>query len=437
MTSTATAEFTVGTQARRRLRVTDVALLSALAVATEVLYCVVALRRYRPDSDADHYMSIADSIAHGRGWSSVFPYLWMHPTAFRPPLYPLLLGSLFSVTGTKVGVAQALNIAFGCAVVVLAAVVAARLADRTAGLVAGGLVAVYPPLLANDGVPLTEPLALALTLGAILALSHRRLLIAAVLCGLLMLTRPSAQLLVPVVAVWLLAVHVHWRQVLAYVALALAVVAPWLIRNEIVFGKPVLVTSDGFNLAAIYSPLAIHEGHFIDPARDPRFAAVRGYASSHRNLNEADLDAAFRTEGERGIREHPTAVPRTMANNLAYLFDLRWRANDSAERLDGRNMTFRHATLPLVWLVTAAGLVGLLLDRRRAGCGVVWLCLGYFTAVGIATVAPPRLRAPVDVCCCIGVALLVTRLAAKRSGRPDDSESPEYPDPTVMPAATA
>lgn len=66
--------------------------------------------------------------------------------------------------------------------------------------------------------------------------------------------------------------------------------------------------------------------------------------------------------------------------------------NDSAERLDGRNMTFRATTLPLVWLVTTAGLVGLWLDRRGTGCGAVWLFLAYFTAVGIATVAPPRLR---------------------------------------------
>jgi 4-amino-4-deoxy-L-arabinose transferase-like glycosyltransferase len=408
----------------RRLGKIDAMLLAVFAFVIEVTYCLTALRHYSPVSDASHYLSIADSIAHGRGWSSVFPYLWEHPTAFRPPLYPLVLGSIFTFTGTTVGAAQALNVMFGCVVVVLAATVAARLADRPAGLVAGGLVAVYPPMLANDGVPLTEPLALALMLGIVLALMSRRLLLAGVLCGLLMLTRPSAQLLVPITAVWLLAIRVPWRRVLAYAAVTAAVVTPWLIRNEVVFGTPVLVTSDGFNLAAIYSPVAIRDGHFIDPARDARLAGVRAYARSSRNLDEADLDAAFQAEGVRGIREHPGAVPRIIAGNVGYLFDLRWRADDDAERLDGRDMVLRHATLPLVWLVTAAGLGGLWLGRRRAGCGVVWLCVVYFTAVGIATVAPPRLRAPVDVCCCIGFALLITYLRSWWSGHGPESTVP-------------
>lgn len=389
-------------------------------MAVEITYCLTLLRHYRPLSDASHYLSIADSVSKGRGFASVFPYLWMHATAFRPPLYPLILGGLFTVTGTKVGAAQGLNVALGCLVVVLTAMVAARIAGRAAGLVAGGLVAVYPPLLANDGVPLTEPLALALMLGVVLALMARRPATVGALCGLLVLTRPSAQLLVPVVATWLAVVGVPWRRVLLSVAVAGVVVTPWLVRNEIVFGRPVLVTSNGFNLAAIYSPLAIRTGHFIDPARDPGFAGVRDYARSSRNLNEADLDAAFQAEGLRGIREHPTAVPRIVVGNVGYLFDVRWRANDNADRLDGRNLAFRHATLPLVWLVTAAGLVGLWSARRRPGSGPVWLCVVYFTAVGIATVAPPRLRAPVDVCCCVGVALLATRLWTCRPNRRRD-----------------
>jgi 4-amino-4-deoxy-L-arabinose transferase-like glycosyltransferase len=389
-------------------------------LAVEVTYCLTVLRRYRPLSDASHYLSIADSVSKGRGFASVFPYLWMHATAFRPPLYPLILGGLFTVTGTRVGVAQALNVALGCLVVILTAMVAARMAGRAAGLAAGGLVAVYPPLLANDGVPLTEPLALALMLGVVLALMARQPATVGVLSGLLVLTRPSAQLLVPVVAIWLGVVGVPWRRVLVCVAVAGAVVAPWLVRNEIAFGKPVLVTSNGFNLAAVYSPLAIRTGHFIDPARDPRFAGVRDYARSSRNLNEADLDAAFQAEGLRGIREHPAAVPRIVAGNVGYLFDVRWRANDNAERLDGRNLALRHLTLPLVWLVTAAGLVGLWSARRRPGCGPVWLCAVYFTVVGVATVAPPRLRAPVDVCCCVGVAFLAIRLWSWRAGRRRD-----------------
>ena len=52
--------------------------------------------------------------------------------------------------------------ALGTAVVVMAAIVAWPLAGRLAGVVTGGLAAVYPPLLFNDGPPLSEPLGLLL-----------------------------------------------------------------------------------------------------------------------------------------------------------------------------------------------------------------------------------------------------------------------------------
>src|SRR2546421_9538430 len=83
---------------------------------------------------------------------------------------------------------------------------APRFAGRRGGVAAGIAVAVYPPLLANDIVVLSEPLSLALLLGMILLLVHDRAAWAGLACGLLVLTRPSAQLLVVVVAAWLV-----WR----------------------------------------------------------------------------------------------------------------------------------------------------------------------------------------------------------------------------------
>ena len=109
---------------------------------------------------------------------------------------------------------------------------------------------------------------------------------------------------------------------------AVVVIAPWVIRNESIFHRPVIVTSNGFNLAAIYSPIALQTGHFVDPVFDPRFAPVENYAHSYANFNEANLDSAFRRYGLKGIREHPGDVPKVIWLNVRRLVDQTWHLND-------------------------------------------------------------------------------------------------------------
>ena len=48
-------------------------------------------------------------------------------------------------------------------------------------------------------------------------------------------------------------------------------------------------------------------------------------------------------------------------------------------------------TLPLVYLVTVAGIVGLVRARRRRGAELLLLEGAYFTVVSVAVIAVPRL----------------------------------------------
>jgi hypothetical protein len=309
---------------------------------------------------------------------------------------------------------------------------------RRAGLIAAGLIAVFPPLLANDAVPLSEPLGLLLMLAGVWALLSGRPGWAGVACGLLVLTRPSAQLLVPLLALVLWR-QVGWRRALGFVLAAVVVVTPWVIRNESIFHHPVLVTSNGFNLAAIYSPLALQEGHFVDPVFDKRFFPLQNYANSLANLNEANLDATFRREGLKGIRERPLRVGAVVAMNVRRLVDETWSINDQPERQDGRPIGLRHATLWLVWLVELAGTVGLIRLARQAhrayrqrgrtrepngrlGAGVIPLLALYFFVVSIAAVAVPRLRAPIDVLLIIAIGAWASDIWVRRHGGSADVE---------------
>jgi 4-amino-4-deoxy-L-arabinose transferase-like glycosyltransferase len=407
----------------------------AVAAAIRIAYVLVFLRNYHPQTDAQHYLDIASSVAHGHGFAAKYPYGFEHATAFRPPLYPLLLGTAFAITGVHLAVAQAINVVLGSAVVVLIGLLATRVGGLRAGLIAAGLAAIYPPLLANDGVPLSEPLGLLVMLAAIWALLAGRPGWAGLAAGLLVLTRPSAQLFVPLIAL------VLWRQAglrraLGFAVIAVAVVTPWVIRNETIFNRPVIVTSNGFNLAAIYSPVALAAGQFVDPVFDSRFAPVRDFGHSFTNLNEANLDSAFRRQGLKGIREHPGQVPSVVWLNVRRLVDQTWGLNDGPEAQDGRPLGLRHVSLPLVWLVEVVGFVGLLEMTRRArqayrarsirdgrlGFGIMPLTALYFFVVSVLTVSVPRLRAPDDAMLIIAVGVLIARLWEARRQRSPDAQ---------------
>ena len=225
-------------------------------------------------SDAIHYDELASNIANGLGYVHRFPQLEAHPTAFRPPLYPILLGAFYRVFGEHLVVGRLLSMALGMGVVLLAFLLARRIAGWRAAMVAGLLVAVYPPLLANDTFLLTEPLSLLLLLGMLHVLDRGRWAWAGVLCGLSILSRPSAQFIVVVVAIWVLW-RLGWKRALYFAGVTALVVVPWVVRNWVQVGEPVLVSSNGFNFAASYSPQAKESNTFVDPVFDERFASYR------------------------------------------------------------------------------------------------------------------------------------------------------------------
>jgi hypothetical protein len=384
-----------------------------LALTARVLYNAIVLADYTPVSDAHHYHDIARNLADGHGFASTFPFPDAEPqaTAFRPPLFPAVLGALYVVFGAHVGVAQALNVTLGIGVVVLAALVTCRMAGVGAALAVGAVVATYPPLLANDGPPLAEPLSLCLLLLGVLLLVQNRPFAAGVATGLQVLTKPSAQGLVLVLAAWVVW-HWGWRRALTFLAPAVLVIAPWVVRNGLVMDSPVLVTSNGFNLAALYSPQSKEADAWLDPVNDPRFDGVRREATAAED--EVALDEALRRIALDELRAHPFDLVERSARNAARSLDLPPGENDGAERLDGRCVPFRYATLWLTWTVIGAGLAGLVLARRAPATRLLVLCAMYFTLVSIPfSPMAPRLRAPLELACCVGAGVVLHRLASR------------------------
>ena len=248
---------------RRTLLVAAVALLARLLV--------VLLVPAEPVWDGYYYDLGARRMAAGLGYSEDLHLgtptgeertAWL-AWAHYPVGYPGLLSLVYRLVGHGTWVAPLVNVLIG----VLLAVVAHRLAralfdDERRATAAGLLVALHPGLVLYAGALMTEPLAALLLLSAVLAARRGTNVfigpvLAGALLGLATLVRPNALLFAPFVA---LCVHDGvlrranesvTRALGRFVvrgaivsALALAVVAPWTLRNCRVMDACTLVSTN-------------------------------------------------------------------------------------------------------------------------------------------------------------------------------------------------
>ena len=370
--------------------------LGALAGLARVLYLLFAIPNYIPDKDADQYMQLARAFSNGDGLSIQWPFAYVHPSAFRPPLYPALLGSLFSATGSSVIYAQILNIAIGIGVVLLCALLANQIWGREAGIVAGGIAALSPALIANDATVLAEPLSLLLLLATWWYLIRARPLLAAISLGLLMLTKPSAQLLALFLIAWVVW-QFGWRRALRFSAVTLLVILPWIIRNELLIGEPTLNTSNGFNVSARYSEFSENGRDFADAYSDNRFDPY-----VYLTGDDAAWDKALLKLGTTNFRAHPEIILNVTKRNFLSWFEIDSFRNDLAEKFDGRNMEVRNNTFWLIWPITIIGTVGLVLTLRRRGALLILGSAVLIMATSLFSIVAPRLRSPFDLAMYLG-----------------------------------
>ena len=330
------------------------------ALAVRVAYLLAIVDGRPAQSDAYQYLDIARHVGAGDGFAMQWPQVSVHATAFRPPVYPTLLGAWVFVFGDSVTTARVLNAVIGVGVVLATYAVARRLGNERGALIAAWLVCLYPPLLANDATTLAEPLALLLLLAIVWATSEGRWWSVGAFAGLLTLTKPSAQGLVVMLAVAALAIGFRrrgdepWRRPsllnAGHVVVAAAIlVVPWVIRNQVQVGSASIVTSNGFNLFAVYGELAQERGEFVDSTTDP---ALQSLDFRLLRFDEAEWNDELTRRARASLVDRPGYVVTTLGRNVVHWFELSPTENDLPEVLDGRDLDFRHLTLPLFYVVT-------------------------------------------------------------------------------------
>lgn len=175
---------------------------------------------------------------------------------FRPPGYPVLLAAVTLGRPDRVAAARLANAAVGALVPLLLAALSARIFRRRGlALATGALASVHPTLVLAASDLQTEPLFVVLLLASgylLLAASDRPSSNLAVLSGVALalaaLTRSSALALAPLLVAPLFDAR-HPRRVNAHIALSAllgfgAALAPWTLRNAVVFHE-LIVVNDG------------------------------------------------------------------------------------------------------------------------------------------------------------------------------------------------
>ena len=253
-------------------------LVTLAGFALRAAWAVYAAREPVGLIDPSVYTVHANAVADGDGYAWFFD----QDTAYYPPGYPISLGVLLwlvRLTPLPDGlpaIAAWYNVVLGTATIVLVADLARRmLRSTTAGVVAAGLIAVWPNLVLHSSVALSETLFNALVVGALLVLAAARwerrqlgagrlVAFGAVLAAATYVRPISALLLVALLWV-LVRAGFGWRRALTSVgvvtATLVALLLPWTIRNVVVMDAPVLLSTNfGDNLCIGHHDGA--KGHF-------------------------------------------------------------------------------------------------------------------------------------------------------------------------------
>ncbi len=363
-------------------------------------------------NDPTLYNLFADIMADGGGYTRPTG----EPFAYYPVGFPATVAGLKKATdliGAERSIFQIkmMNGMFGAITVVMLFLLVSRLADRRAGVVAGGLLAIFPSQIFYTGTILSEPLFTMLLVASVLALAWKpwsrdgmpypQLALAGLVLSYATMTR-GITLIFPLLlcAIWIFYLHSKKRALLQTAVLFVGIavlVLPWAIRNSVrmdtIVGPSTNVGDD----------LCI--GNF--DGADGRFTLIGACFEGDEGLSPQEVEVRRNREGVRIAIEDrlrdPLGTPQLIAQKAYWLLykddDGLWAAesygNDwfiSQPRRDILSFAanaFYYAMGALMLFGAAA--FALSRDPRRL---FVLLTMLYVLAIPLAFFGDPRFHYP-------------------------------------------
>ncbi len=406
------------------------------AFIVRVIYNLTVAKNYVAGYDAKVYDRIALNILNEHCFCNN-PFM---PTVGRAPLWPGMIATIYSMVGHDNFFVRLFLCFLGSGTCVLVYLLTKGIFGRhSIAMLAGLMAAVYPGLFIYDGWLYSESVYTFLLLAFCYGLYRiqqrqgmARMIASGVLLGLLSLTRPNGLAMLGLLFVWGIIVfltrQMHWRAAAKSVALitlmALAIVAPWTIRNYNISQQVVPVaTGDGIVLLGAYNHLIFDNtpfrGIWIRPSlANPK--ASSAYPHCFANC-EVRQNTDYENLAGQWVQSHIGDMPALLSLHFIKLWtpatpEADLPMNQYPERVSSQMVA---AMIPImsipVFLLAAFGL--LVTWRRWRQLLFLYMVIGLTIVQCLYFYGSSRFRAPIEPLLVILAAAAIWWMAEKWSSR--------------------
>lgn len=398
----------------------------ALTLRVGVTWCFVGLDAppdFEANPDQIDYELYARQMSLGKGYSE----LSGQPGIRRPPGTSFALYPVYKLWGRSFTAGRLWFCTLSALTCVVAGWVAGRCFSPLVGLTTAIWLALYPGHFYHAMHFVSETpygfwlaLALGLTVEAVVTHKMRFGWLAGLFWGLAVLTRPQVALALPVALVMVLArSRTAGRSFMGlwvvHACVVAAVLAPWLVRNTVLLGKPTISTVGGHTFWGANNEVVLN-----DPRLTGTWVKTSGLRGGEHPLHgtEIEMETATWRYGLQFIRDHAEHLPYLCAMKL---YRLAWPFTTTPNKavrwafavawmivvpflLIGCLTAWRRVPGPtavlflpiLATVVTAVIFYGS--DRFRDSCAPAFLAFSSLGLIRIVSVWCPKL-ALVDTAC--------------------------------------
>jgi Dolichyl-phosphate-mannose-protein mannosyltransferase len=358
--------------------------------------------------DERDYFSIANNIVS----QGVFSVNSVNPTAYRPPFYPAVL-AVFIELGSGIVVLRIVNfVCLGLSVVMAFSLLRRLDPTDAAGAIAAVLFIGYPVLFYTAGTLYPQTLAAFLLLSVLYLCSRAESggfalpLACGLVLGIAILTVPTFIFVLIVCAGWAAFMFKEpaIRSGAIILVAALSIVALWSVRNYVVFGQPVFVsTNSGVNLLLGNSKnTTANSGVDVD---------LQDYRPPN-GLNEVEVDRYYRNEAIKFILSDPYRWLKLYTKKVANYFNYEVAQVSQVRTVSFQNliMGVTYGFLLITFIVRALFMRRYPMSRLEALLVVIYFVNALFSALFFTRI---RFRLPFDTILIVLDSLFLSRICAE------------------------
>lgn len=385
-----------------------------------------------PGSDDVEFDLIAKNLAEGNGYRGFSPdvvnddgTLREHPTAYRPPVTPLIYAAMYKLFGHRFLIARVSNSFLGSITVVLVYLIANRMFGRTAARLAAAAYAFYP-LAVYYNLSLDSEthgaFLVCLFVWSTIAFGNSRdwrsAARAGVALGVLLLCKPGFVFVIPLLAIWgwvvcrlNLFLWLRAGPILVFTGLT---ILPWVARNYHEFATLIPFGNSGGSLL-----LQANNRIVVDDQRYFGYAvwdtSLPEYASELRAPNdEVKRDAVAKRIAIQWLKDNPDKWFYLARGKFYRLWTPEYFGHSNRELALGVSVYY---ALILCCFMISAIPIGCALWRSRDPGFIIFIPILATVLMAVIFHGQHRYRFPIDSLCIVAAAGGVKCLIGVIAGR--------------------